>query len=182
MKFCIAFLLFFIPAFAFSQLPTNERGEVEYSEIVSVDSVSQKALFSRSKLFVANAFVSAKDVTSLDDLETSTVITKGNIPWYYTNGFGSTPGGTVSFKFTIQCKEGRYRYSVSNFVHTDMRRNGDYSGGAFENEKAACGSFLMPKRTWNKVKSDINQSVLEFLGDLKNTMAGRGSFSEQNNW
>lgn len=180
MKLSLVFFLVFIPASAFAQLPTNERGEVEYSEVVTVDSVDQKTLFNRSKLFVANAFVSVKDVTNLDDSETFTVITKGDIPWYYTNGLGSTPGGAVRFKFTIQCKDGRYKYSVSNFVHTDVRRNGNYSGGAFENEKASCGGLLMPKKTWNKIKSDTNESVLQFIADLKKTMAG--SAAAHDNW
>lgn len=112
MKSFLSTLLFLLPLFLHAQdpeLPVNANGIIEYTAVVSVDSITEQQFYSRAKLFITNAFNSATDVTKLDDPVSFTVITKGNLLRYHSNPFNQTQGGYVAFKFTVQCPVGRYK-------------------------------------------------------------------------
>lgn len=163
------------------KLPTNERGEIEFTEVISVDSAGSSTLYSRARLFVANAFNSSTDVTKLEDASTGTIVTKGLLPRNYINPFNKGQGGHVSFKLTIQCKDGRYRYSVTDFVHQD-RLHSSFTGGPLENERPQCGTFNMPRKSWEKIKSETAARVERFVAEMKATMNGSTVFSANDDW
>lgn len=181
----LLFILLLFPAFAFAQdapkLPLNKSGIIEYTEVVQVDSVDAKMLYSRARLFVANAFNSATDVTKLEDENTATVVTKGFLPRNYTYPLNRDFGGAVSFSFTIQCKDGRYKYMVTDFVHHDRLKPG-YSGGALERDKPACGGLHMNRKMWTQIKSETAGHIDRFVRVLKSSMKGATAFSANDNW
>jgi hypothetical protein len=160
-------------------MPHNDRGEIEYTEVVSVDSVSKDALYSRAKTFVASAFNSSTDVTKLDDPATSTLITKGFLPRIYLNPFNRTQGGHVQFTFTIQAKDGRYRYSVKDLQHIETGTGLVVSGGPLESEKPAKG---MSKKSWRHIKKESHSQITGFIDELKKTMAANSPASDKDNW
>lgn len=162
-------------------MPRNEQGEIEYLEVVSVDSATQETLYSRARLFVANAFTSATDVTKLEDAVTSTIITKGimKVP---INPNKKSVRTFVKFKFTIQCKDDRYKYSVSELYHEDNSYKYSFTGGPLELEKPLCGGFFMPKYAWHNIKVSTDKEIKEFIGYLRTTMAGQEKFSSNDNW
>jgi len=45
-----------------------------FSEVVQADTLNAKTLYSNAKLFIANAFVSAKNVTQLEDENSNTIL------------------------------------------------------------------------------------------------------------
>lgn len=178
------FLFLLMPATVFAQngngkLPINKEGIVEYSEVVTTDSVNAGTLYSRARLFVANAFNSASDVTKLEDGNTTTIVTKALMPRNFINPLNKSHGGRVAFKFTIQCKDGRYRYSVTDFVHED-RINSSFTGGALENDKPACGGLYMPRKSWEKIKTETAAHAERFIAEMKATMKGSAGFSSEN--
>lgn len=148
----------------FSQMPVNADGKVEFTEVVTVDSASAQTLYSRAKLFVTNAFVSGKDVTQMNDDAAFTTVVKGSTK--PSLGLGATREGLVTFKMTIQCKDGRYKYSLTDFLHEGAQ----YSGGALENEKPDCGTFFLPKSSWNKLKKQVAETVTLMADNLKKDM------------
>lgn len=140
-------------------------GEVNYTEVVKADSLSADQLYGNAKFFVANAFKSAKDVTQLQDDNAKSVVCKGNFTGYRGNGF-------IDFTLSIQCKDGRYKYSISNLVHRTIYRN-QYAGGNLANEKPDCGTFYMPKKYWNNLKSYADATVQALIFDLKKKMSDK---------
>ena len=76
-----------------------------FSEVVQVDRMNAKTLYSNAKLFIANAFVSAKNVTQLDDENSNTIVVKGlftlplkDLPY----GFSYMKNFTTTLKLQIQ--------------------------------------------------------------------------------
>jgi hypothetical protein len=170
------------PFLSISQdLPKDKNGEIEYAEIIQVDSASDKSLFSRAKIFCAKNFKSSTDVIKLEDAEPFTIVAKGLLNKIYTNPFNKTFGGNVKFTLTIQAKEGRYKYSINDLYHSDPHYNADYSGGSLLLEKPACGTLFMTKKAWQKIKEDTDIQIKKMIQNLIIVMADHNT-SDKDNW
>jgi hypothetical protein len=108
------------------ELPTDPNGKVIYNEVVNADSISAADLYSRSKIWFAEAFKSANNVIQSDDERLHIIIGKGNTPFYINGLFGvKTESGTLFFSVKIESKEGRYKYTITDFY---MKNNaGEWS-------------------------------------------------------
>lgn len=163
------------------ELPKDKNGEIEYSQIIQVDSASDQTLFSRAKLFCAQYFNSSTDVIKLEDSKTFTIVAKGLLNRNYTNPFNKSFGGNVKFTLTIQAKSGKYRYSINDLYHSDPHPNGDYSGGSLLLEKPACGTLFMTKKAWQKIKLDSDTQIKKIIQNLIIAM-GDHNASDKENW
>lgn len=73
--------------------------------------------------------------------------------------------GKITMKVVIECKDNRYKYTVSQLKHTS--KNGRASGGAIENNVPECGTMSMPELTWKKVKGEAVRNAQLVVTDLK---------------
>jgi hypothetical protein len=146
-------------------------GKMTYTDVVKIDSSKANELYSKAKMWIAEAFKSAKDVMQLDDKDNSTLIAKGLTIW---NGkaLGSTSQiGYVHFTIKIECKEGRYKYTFT-----------DYTCEQTEGYRAT-----VPAEGLNGRKAQINftyQQIQDFttamIADLKTTM--NKSLTTKSDW
>ncbi len=92
-----------------------ETKTVRFQEVVLVEGVSANDLMARARTWVALAYKSAPDVTKLDDQ--SKLIIKG---LYHVAG-KTVFAGEFNFNhtLTIDVKDGRFRYTMSDFVLTN---------------------------------------------------------------
>lgn len=97
------------------KLPKNADGKVEYQDVIPVDSTSDTELLGRAKVFITNTFKSGKSVTDLADDQNKTIIGKGWEPLVVAMFLGSPIDLECWFQITIQCKNGKYKYSIGNF-------------------------------------------------------------------
>lgn len=100
-------------------LPLNERHLIDFTQVVEVPGASKNELYARGKVWFANTFQSARNAIQADDKEAGVLIGKGWQPSYYT----TANGGVVPFQlwYTVRFafKEGRYRYSLTDFLVSD---------------------------------------------------------------
>jgi hypothetical protein len=154
-----------------TQLPMNADGRVEYTEVVQEDSLNAKALYSNAKLFIANGFKSAKDVTQLTDDNSNTLVAKGNIQTPI-KSMGIYFDAHTNFKLTIQAKDNRYKYSITDFLFSyqpgTLTRTYEY--GLEDNDHRG-----LSKKQWEQVKSYINERVLLMIAALEKQMSSRSS-------
>lgn len=92
-------------------LPKNDQGQYQYRGIVEVSNKSQIDLYDQAKEWVALNFRSAQDVIQLDDRENGHLIAKGNFQIYY-----KMWNRHVHHTMIIETKDGRYRYTIKDFV------------------------------------------------------------------
>jgi hypothetical protein len=171
-------VIMFLPILSFAQdLPKNSEGKIEYTAVVQIDTAKAATLFSNAKLFIADAFKSAKDVTQLDDANAKTVMAKGLMPVSVKSLGSNWDYGYVRFQLTIQCKDGRYKYSFTDFVHEDKPGQRHADGGPLENEKPGCGTMQLSKKYWENIKKETDETTKAMIEDLKKHMA-----SPNNNW
>ena len=96
-------------------LPTVDN-RINFSEVVPVDGASKDELYSRTKLWFADAFKSSSDVLQLDDKSGGILLGKGIIKQEAggNNGFAARPTVVKTWRFTIkiQLKDGRYKVDI----------------------------------------------------------------------
>ncbi|MEM6299445.1 MAG: DUF4468 domain-containing protein [Bacteroidota bacterium] len=143
-------------------------------KVVEVSDASKNSLHSNAVSWIATAFTSANDVIQLNDKESGKIIVKG-VSRYDAPAFkvGTNFSGYFSFMLTIEVKENKYRYKFQNLNHSSDK-NG-YSGGSFDNEKPACGTFTLPKRNWVKIKSSGYDDIRSLSMNLENSILQESS-------
>lgn len=103
------------------ELPIDSTSGLIYQEIITeVPGISKKELYTRFKIWSANAFKSLPDVLKLDDPENSTVILKGHFDFTYQIRIGLMIEPTYAtwhgyFTLTSNFKDGKYRVIMNNF-------------------------------------------------------------------
>jgi len=158
----IASVLF--TALSFAQFPINDKGKIEYTNVVAADSLNATELFGKARLFLSKAFNSGKETTELTDEQNNVVSAKGWAPVYITS-LGVKYEQQLWFSFTIQCKAGRYKYTIDNvyLVSKGTKQSNEYY---FENGKGAWFS----NKQWDSVKEQADNILKSLIADLKKNM------------
>ena len=116
----LALLSFGIHSVSFAQsskLPVDEEtGKITYKEVVKVEG-SKEDLFNRSISWINSFYKNPLDVTRERNFANGVVKGLHRIKIKNTDKDGNkTDAGTVQYEFTLQFKEGRYRYVLTDFV------------------------------------------------------------------
>ncbi len=78
--------------------------------------------------------------------------------------------GTITMKVTIECKSGRYRYTISDVRH--VAKNNTYTVGNILNPIPECGSMKIPKDMLIDIKARASKDVSMVVDEIKKAMAG----------
>ncbi len=92
-----------------------DTGQFAYQGVIQVEGVSAHDLYKRAKTWVATEYKSANAVIQLDDAEEGRLIVKGGFDIVYAAWAGTT--AFMSHTLTIETKDGRYRYLLTDFVY-----------------------------------------------------------------
>lgn len=115
MRLLFMILMVVIPTISFGQLidelPKDDNGNLNYNEVIQVDSIKKDELYLRSKFFFVDVFKSANDVIQMDDKEAGVVVGKG-FNDIYIRVMGITTPIQMWYTIKIQSKEGRYKYEI----------------------------------------------------------------------
>lgn len=170
--FCLFAIILILKGYSQSDsIPKNSEGNYEYSEVVSVDSTSAQKLYSNAKIFVVTAFKSGKAVTQMNDDASKTVAGNGTDQIVTKGLVGSAVDKFILFRILIQCKDGRYRYTITNFK-INFTNGVESVTYPLEREKAYNRKILTKKQT-AEVYSKLNSDMQLLIEKLKNTMASK---------
>ncbi len=172
-------ILLFIPFISFAQKEMDfDTLQFNFSEVIQADTLNAKTLYSNAKLFIANAFVSAKNVTQLEDENSNTIVVKGlfilplrNMPF----SFSYLESFTTTFKLQVQAKDNKYKYTLSDFVVQD---NPVESGDLSLPYKKGKGELAQKqhKKVWDNMKQTAYDYVTGFILNLKKSMTINSDF------
>ena len=151
-----------------ASLPIDETTKlISYNEVVTVNnSTSKDELFSRAKSCFAYLFKSSKSVIQNEDKDSGIIIGKGNIKAYAKALGIDFEGGFVNFTITIACKDGRYKYVITNFFHEGTGSKMP-SGGNLENEIVRTWT----NRQWKTMKSQTDTEIKNLASLIKSEMS-----------
>jgi len=130
-----------------------------YTEVVSADSSSKDLLYSNAKEWFVHAFNSANNVIQYDSKDEGKLIGKGNFTFHgkaFTSGTSST--GPVTFTITIEVKDNKYKYTLTDFDHESF--------GLVPQTEPKGMMKVANRDLWK----DCNKEATAMIADLKKAM------------
>lgn len=138
------------------RLPALDNGKVGIQKTVSFsDSVTISELMSRARLYFAEKYKSAKDVIQLDDINSGILVGKAF----------SKSGFKTHFTVKIECKPGRYRYTIYDVYVVGANNAANLYGTEIPAEKY--WSMPMGQLAGNRVGDEIKSVA----SDLEEAMS-----------
>lgn len=150
-------------------LPFESDGTLVFTDVVSVDGLSDEQLHINAKQFFAEAFKSANDVIQMDDKEAGVIIGKGlSRISIVVMGQGNT--FPMHYTIKIQSRDGRYKYTISNiYTHasaTDFTRAQDVPIESWFSKDRYFKDNGKPRDINSKYKEELLRVVNELVRDI----------------
>lgn len=143
------------------------KKETKITEVVNTDSLPSSELLKRAVNWVkleSAKYDKANGVTTGTKAEVNvSFVVKPkelNPPCDYT--------GTTTMKVVIECKDNKYRYTISNIKH--VSKSGKTTGGSIDNAVPECGSMIMSDLIWKKIKGECIRCANSLVTDIKEGM------------
>jgi len=105
-------------------LPLNELGQITYSEVVQVEEAGKELLLANTFNYLLSLVDNHKKLKKGPYINEDS--TEVYLPLTYTvyRDFPvHSPHGLIKYEFTVEVKDGRYRYMATNFVFHYLERN-----------------------------------------------------------
>ncbi|MCU0428656.1 MAG: DUF4468 domain-containing protein [Cytophagaceae bacterium] len=147
---------------------------ITFQEKIELPGKTKDELYQLAK----NLGISGKN-TVKDDAANGTYQYKGQFKVSYP---APQPGiqhsGVVDFLVTIQVKDGKYRYTITNFVHSGDKA----SGGKLEGTLPECGKHTLTLAGWGTIKRSVMDQTDKLIESIKNKMANVAAPTPGNDW
>jgi hypothetical protein len=136
--------------------------KVTYTGVANVAGASQALLFKRAH----SLNVSGSGLIT-DKAADGYYSYKGQFPvTYHAPQPGLMHTGTVEYTVVMACKDGRYKYIITNFVHTSDKGN----GGPLEKSIPACNKYVLSLQGWADIKRLTAAQMDKLIANMKVVM------------
>jgi|SRR5690606_29972494 len=88
--------------------------------------------------------------------------------------------GKITMKVIIECKNSRYRYTVSDIRHES--KSGLTTAGSIDNEVPECGSVAMHDIMWRKLKAEALHNAALVVAEIKDSMSYDFVETNEDDW
>lgn len=169
----------------------NSQAQIkEYQEVVVADHATKDELYKKAKIYFVDNFKSANDVIQYQDAEEGKIIGKGYFEIQdVKNSWGEpfTLVWDVYYTTSIECKDGKYRYSLYDINIREKSSSGalrineiskDYSISDIYNSKPK----NLYKQQYNKLLKELSEQFDLNILTLKNSMIKNSSIASAKEW
>jgi hypothetical protein len=165
----------FLAVSAQNELPIDEKtGKVTFTEVVDASGLTGKQIFDLTK-----AWGLKQGFTVIEETDGSKIKFNASVKVYYpAPKSGPIEEGVVAFSFFVGCKDGKFRYILTDYSHTGKKRS--TNGGKIESSKPACGMTTMSSRGWVTIKNESKKNTDKLLTDLKRVIKEDQNDPEKN--
>jgi len=148
---------------------------IVYTAVVEQDESSSDSLYVRSKRFAQQYLSGAKGVDKAlyeVDKKNQKLVINGQLTAYaYSSKYSKNSIGKYYFKMTILYKEGRYKYSITNFVHEAEKPNsGTPARNYFEYYYTTTTGIRKVDQLLRFADKDITKMLVNFTKAMKEPM------------
>jgi hypothetical protein len=140
---------------------------IVYNGVVEQEDSPSDSIYLRAKKWIEKRW--GKSVKFEADKRSQKIVFNAFLPAYkYTNKYTKSPMGRYTFKISIWIKEGRYKYSYSNFVHEGEKPNeGAPIRNYFEYYYTTTTNIKGVDQILRNADKDINELIKEMKKALK---------------
>lgn len=132
------------------------EGEITYTDVVKVDSISSQKLFIRGKKWFSETYNSAKDVIQFSDKEAGEIMGRGFFETHWSATFYSATPVQIWYEVRLQFKDGRYKYTLTDFRIKYYVPSGQYNAAA---------DIDLPLKDWNQGRTKNMKKFLPKVHD-----------------
>ena len=163
-------LLPLLPALGQAALPLDEHGKVVFYEVVSRENTPKEALYAAALGWLG---ANAPDYREGREADGSAYRFTANRQFpVYAKGYVSKQlHGTISYRLTLELKDGRYRYYCNDFVFHYHKMDRNYqvvpTGRTKPLEDAKAPGWQI---TWKSHQEATAQAMNALAADLKNAL------------
>jgi hypothetical protein len=157
----------------------KKKVETKLTEVIPTDSVAAAVLLKRAVAWIkveTPKYIKSSGTTTSNKAECSAsfpVKPKELNPQVdYT--------GKITMKVVIECKDSKYRYTVSEIKH--ISKKGNTSGGSIDNLVPDCGSMAIDDLVWKKLRGEALTAAAKVVIDLKEGMNKIESVEKTEEW
>lgn len=186
-RYCILLgtATFFLTSSTFGQKDTPNfpidslTAKIVYSDVIHVDTLAKKQeLFSKVREWFAKAYKSSTNVIQMEDKESGKIVGKALMQVYYKN----RPNGYINYTLSIQVKDGRYKYEVTDFYHTGQDGMPDF--GLCEKMINSSDKYfgISMQKNYNSCLYQLDNNIKGLISDLKSTMATKPQNLSKDKW
>jgi len=100
--------------------PKDEYGKYTLMEVIDAPGYTQEQLFSNANSWAQETF---KKPASSRDTTAWSIKARGSFIVHNVGSLKKHPDGAVEFEFTIEIKEAKYRYTISNYTFIPYARD-----------------------------------------------------------
>jgi hypothetical protein len=137
----------------------NAQEKLSFEKVIPVEGVDKQTLFVGIKEWIGLNFNSAKSVIEVEDKEAGLIVGKSNIEYEKsTFGYGCY-GGWLNFNIRIQCRDGRFKVELTNFVHEIKKGNSDGCQLGLLTTATEYGKGGLQKKFNNNVWKDLKEKA-----------------------
>lgn len=145
----------------------KKKEETKITEVITTDSVPSSELVKRATSWIkAEAKDYKKSAGTVSGSKVECVASFPVKPKELNPQVDYT--GKVTMKVLIECKTGKYRYTISEIKH--VSKNGKSNGGIVDNVVPECGSMGMTDVIWKKLKGEMLTGAAKVASELKAAM------------
>ncbi len=160
-------LITFSWSFAQTKDKADTTEKVVFTDIVKVDSTSRFELYRKASKWAE----SQKFQIVEEDPYGGKIIAKNKITVYTDKGVLAKPNGEFNYDVVIDIKDGKYRYTFSNFVYTYIKMDRNYRYAPVKGKKPMeDGKAAGWKKQWGKNKMQVTNSVEGYISSLREAM------------
>lgn len=144
----------------FSRAQEGDPSPYQFTEVINVkSSLSAKQLQANAKIWFTETYKDPREVILLDDPDNHILLGRG-VMRYSSKIFvgGTGRQGWIMYDIKIMCKDGKYKYDFTNFVHTGK----GYNLGLITNEKYL-STFTGSAAGGEKYKTKVTNELREFI-------------------
>ena len=158
----------FLLAILFTSFLAQAQDPLKFSDVITVENISQKELFGRAKIWLAKTYKSSKDVIQTSDAETGQYLGKALFQFSPKSFMGSEAvKGNINYVISIYCKDGKYKYVIEDFRHEKFGLLTTAEEGEFTMFGSSKG---FKKKTWEDMKKQSEEEAKGLIESLKMAM------------
>lgn len=113
-----------------AQLPTDQNGNIVFTEVIEVKDKTKKQLYDKAKLWIVSTLKSGDNMVGLGGNNSDQIVGTGNLSIQNFSSDFRISDPSLNFKFIVFIKDGRYKYELSNtlfsYYHSSSTRTNVY--------------------------------------------------------
>jgi hypothetical protein len=172
-KLYLLFATVFITLFQQVLFPVDEYGKYTFYEVVEIPGMKQDDLFKNGESFLKKVKVLKSKKKYLNvNKENYTITNKGSFYVYQYGSINKAIAGAVEYDISLEVKDGKYRYTITNFIFNEFQRNryGKYEPMKGRNTPLEMEVSDINKKGWEKHRQVVYDKSQALIQNLQSEM------------